>query len=182
MKVDSQKLIEQLAAIALSDLKAVEEFPLLDTNLLNRKPAPKAWSMLECLEHLNRYSSFYLPALEKHLQTNNTSANSIFKSGIIGNYLVKTVVPDTATKKMKTFSEMDPAGSKLDNKVLDTFLQNQQKLLKIVEIASQYDLNKGKIPVTFTKFVKLKLGDTLRFMVFHNQRHILQAKRIATNR
>ena len=78
---------------------------------------------------------------------------------------------------MKTFAGMDPIGSKLEVNVVDTFLKGQQTLLKQLEQAKMFSLNDRCIPVTFTKLLKLRLGDALRFMVYHNQRHVEQAMR-----
>jgi hypothetical protein len=46
-----------------------------------------------------------------------------------------------------------------------------------IQKASKSNLNKKNIPVTFSRFIKLNPGDTLRFMAYHNQRHIAQAMR-----
>ena len=42
----------------------------------------------------------------------------------------------------------------------------------------EIDLGKIKIPISIAPFVKIKLGDTLRFIVYHNERHIVQAQNI----
>lgn len=174
MKTNTDALLEELQSITYSNLNTAQSFISLPSHVLNGKPSPSAWSILECLEHLNRYSSFYLPAVERHLIKNKDKKAPAFKSGIIGNYLVKMVIPGHS-KKMKTFSEMDPAGSHLCNEVLEVFIQNQHQLLKQLDRSKNKDLNATGIAVTFTNLIKLKLGDALRFMVYHNQRHIQQA-------
>ncbi len=37
-------------------------------------------------------------------------------------------------------------------------------------------MNVIKIPLSITRLVKLKLGDTFRFLVAHEQRHFVQAR------
>ena len=37
------------------------------------------------------------------------------------------------------------------------------------------NLNKVKTNITISKLIKLKLGDTFRFLTYHNERHIIQA-------
>jgi hypothetical protein len=44
--------------------------------------------------------------------------------------------------------------------------------------AQKVDLTKVKTAISLSKFIKLRLGDTLRFLVYHNERHILQAQGI----
>lgn len=177
MTTNSNQLLEELCAIIHSNIKFAKNFKELDINILNRKPSVNAWSILECLEHLNRYAAFYLPEIEKHLNGNDTNAARVFKSGFIGNYLVKMVIPGKNSKKMKTFSDMNPSGSSLKTDVVDAFIASQLTLLKQLEKAKNLNINKAGIPVTFTALIKLKLGDALRFMVYHNQRHVEQALR-----
>ena len=38
--------------------------------------------------------------------------------------------------------------------------------------------NKTRIPISINKWIKIKLGDTFRFVIYHNERHIQQAKRV----
>jgi len=176
MNINKHLLVKELIATCHLNLKAAEEFTTLSPAIVNYKPSPSSWSILECLEHLNRYSDFYLPEIEQHLQRHEPAAKDAFKPGFLGNYLVKMVIPGNS-KKMKTFNEMDPTGSELSPEVLTLFIKNQHTLLEQLKKAEHYDLSRGAIPVTFTKMVQLKLGDTLRFMVYHNQRHIMQAQR-----
>ncbi|GAA4003568.1 hypothetical protein GCM10022408_13940 [Hymenobacter fastidiosus] len=43
------------------------DFAPLEATLLNFKPGPESWSILECLEHLNRYSRYYNERLAQAL-------------------------------------------------------------------------------------------------------------------
>ncbi|MGB3549023.1 MAG: hypothetical protein WBA17_18760 [Saprospiraceae bacterium] len=40
-------------------------------------------------------------------------------------------------------------------------------------------MNRTKTAVSITKLIRLRLGDTLRVVVYHNQRHVAQALRAA---
>lgn len=157
-------------------MEAAEKFSALPDDVLNLKPVPNAWSILECLEHLNLYSAFYLPEIEKHLR-NPGHPKATFKSGLWGNYLVKMIIPKEGGKKMKTFKSMNAEGSKPNRDVVQVFMESQQDLANYIEMAKAADLNKAGIAVTFTPLIKLKLGDALRFMAYHNQRHVRQAVR-----
>ena len=54
---------------AIADLRATvhTHFTALDPALLTQRPTPTSWSILKCLEHLNRYSRYYNPAFPKAL-------------------------------------------------------------------------------------------------------------------
>lgn len=179
MKTNSSILLSQLKAITQANILHANEFKSLDLKILNSKTSDNSWSILECLEHLNRYDAFYLPAIETHLANNTSGAAPFFNNGFVGGYLVNSIIPNDKSKKIKTFDAMNPSGSNLTTAAIDIFIEGQNKLLKQLEEAAGKNLNKAGIPVTFTKLITLKLGDALRFMVYHNQRHIQQAQKIA---
>jgi len=179
MKINSTLLLQQLAAIAGQDLQTAISFKTADTATLNQRPAPGAWSAMQCLEHLNLYAAFYIPEIEKALSKGG-SATPVFKSGLVGNMLVKMVQAKERLKKMKTFQDMNPAGKALPEDVLEKFIAYQQRLLELVNLAKTTNLNKRGVAVTFTSLIKLRQGDALRFMVYHNQRHVQQAVRAAS--
>lgn len=79
---------------------------------------------------------------------------------------------------MKTFQNMNPLNSKLDKKVIDEFINQQESLLRLLEESRKVSLNKTRTAISISKLIKLKLGDTFRFVIYHNQRHMVQAQRI----
>lgn len=46
----------------------------------------------------------------------------------------------------------------------------------LLELAKNADLVKVKTSISLTKLIKLRLGDTFRFLVNHIERHVLQAQ------
>lgn len=178
MKIDSKELLAELECITQINKEAAKQFLNLNEQQLNFKTTSDSWSILECLEHLNLYSAFYLPEISRHLSTSTPKATTKFKSGLWGNYLVNMVIPGECSKKMKTFASMNPSNSKLRKEVITKFIETQNELLQLMGTAKSADLNKAGIAVTFTKLIRLKLGDALRFMAYHNKRHVVQAQRI----
>ncbi len=79
---------------------------------------------------------------------------------------------------MKTFKNMNPLNSQLDKKVIQEFITQQTEMLRLLDEARKISLNKTKTSITLSKAIKLKLGDTFRFVIHHNQRHLLQAERV----
>ena len=176
MKTDSTLLLQQLTAIAQQDLQTALFFRETKLPGLTKKPTPNSWNALQCLEHLNLYAAFYLPEIEKNLIV-ATVSQPVFKSGLVGNMLVNMVVPKEQGKKMKTFAAMNPQENDGGLASLEVFIANQQKLLAFLAQAQKTNLNSRGVAVTFTGFIKLRLGDALRFMVYHHQRHVQQAVR-----
>lgn len=158
---------------------AVSRFKFLDAEELRARKSPNEWNILECIEHLNRYGSFYLPEIETQiLKQCPIVGDPIFKGGILGNYFVRSVsIGNWKPKKMKAPKEMDPLLANIDETVLLRFLKQQDRLLDLLDQAVDVDLVKTKTAISLTPYIRLRLGDTLRFMVAHIDRHVRQAAR-----
>jgi hypothetical protein len=63
----------------------------------------------------------------------------------------------------------------LNGKDLQTFTDGQQLLLQIIKEASNVNLRRVRIPISISKIIRLRLGDALLFVVYHNERHVQQA-------
>ncbi len=179
MTYNSTQLLKDLDDSLKDIIQTVEtDFATYSPRELNWKPMPEKWSAAECLEHLNIYSRYYNPAMEKAIQENSHLAFvEEFKSAWLGDFSIKSVHPDN-TKKQKTLKRLDPVHSELPSSVLEDFLTHQQQLRDIISKSSTVNLNKIKIPVEVAKLLKLRLGDCLRFVLAHEQRHIRQAKAV----
>lgn len=178
MKIASEKLIQDLVERTQMNIHQVEKFSTLSEEVLNRRPQPDKWSILECIAHLNLYGDFYIPELSKRIAKSKTETTKTFKAGILGNYFAKTMLPKEKLNKMKTFKDKNPMGSSLDKTTLQRFLGQQEQLLDLLKKAGKIDLNKTKTAISISKWIKLRLGDTFRVVIYHNDRHIVQANKI----
>ncbi|BDD08919.1 hypothetical protein FUAX_13510 [Fulvitalea axinellae] len=174
MKMKSEELLGELEAMVRGHRQEAEAMKNWPLKTLNQKPEPDKWSALESFEHLNRYGDFYLPEIGARINQAKVVKETEFRSGWLGNYFAKMMLP--GTKKIKTFRKMDPSGSVLEMIVLDKFIRQQDMLLELLRQAKRVSLTKTKTSISISKLVKLKLGDTFRVVVYHNERHILQAK------
>ena len=179
--MNSEVLIDELLAVTQSNLKEAQGFQNLSDRQLKWKPSDDRWNILECIEHLNRYGEFYIPEIQRQIQSSRFAKSSQFKSGFLGNYFVKMILPNEKSKKMKTFPSMNPIDSDLDRRVLDTFIEQQESLMELLAKARDTDLTKVKTSISISKWLRLRLGDTLRVVIYHNLRHILQAKNLVQN-
>lgn len=170
------ELLTQLEDYCKSHREFVSQAIHLSTEDLNRKEDNDSWSALECIEHLNRYGDYYLPAITKSLNSKGTSKKE-FSPGWLGDYFAKSMLPSDTMKTMKTFRSMNPAGSDLDLSVLTEFHRQIEVMLELLNKARGHDLNKIRIPISISQFIRLKLGDTFRFVIYHNERHVQQARK-----
>src|SRR5690606_19891284 len=115
-----------------------------------RPPSPGAWSVLECIEHLNRYGDYYLPEIEKSIMSQpRTGPDANFRSGWLGNYFANLMrVKEQKLKKMKSPADKNPAGAALNALVLDRFLKQQDRLVQLLSDARNVNLIKAKVPIS----------------------------------
>ena len=178
MKILSEQLLQNLIEQTRSHLNYVISLQDVNEDALNQRLYQDSWSILECIEHLNLYGNYYLPEIEKQLTASKAISDKKFKSGWLGNYFAESMIPKEHLNKMKTFKNMNPIHSQLSKQVLNAFIEQQQKMLQLLSIAQDKNLNKTRIPISINKWIKIKLGDTFRFVIYHNERHIQQAKRV----
>ena len=177
MKIPSQQLLDELKKITEQNIQFVENILNETDKKLNFRLSEKSWSILEYLEHLNRYGKFYIPEISKRIENSDTKSTEIFCSGILGNYFAKSMLPKEKLNTMNTFKSMNPIHSTLDKSVLNEFITQQKQMMHLLNEAESIDLNKVKTSISITNLIQFKLGDTFRFVIYHNLRHIEQAKR-----
>lgn len=178
MKVKSETLIAELTEMTKQHISFAAALKEKSDIQLNWKVNQESWSILECLEHLNLYGDFYIPEIEKVIQNSKSKSESIFKSSIIGNYFAESMLPKEKLNKMKTFKDKNPLNSFLDRNAIDRFINQQIKFLELLDKARTISLNKEKTSISITVLIKLRLGDTFRFVISHNIRHLKQIEKI----
>lgn len=178
----SEKLIQTLIEQTRLITNQAENLKNDDTNTLTWKANKSSWCVLECIEHLNLYGKFYLPQIEQRIKTSTTKADVVFHKGLLGNYFAQSMLPKGKLNKMKTFKDKNPLNAPLDKNVIDTFINQQIKLLELLNQARKVNLNKVKITTSISKIIRLKLGDTFQFYINHIIRHFNQIDRIQSER
>lgn len=162
---------------------AIQTWQNLPTHVLMKQPRPMSWSASQCLDHLNIYGDYYLPAIEKAIlkaQWKGSVPNETFKSGWLGDYFYRLMLPNTEgvpRSKMKAPKNAIPAPEHHAKAIVAKFIDHQEKMLLLLEQAKTVNISKIRIPISISKWVRLKLGDTFLFLIAHNQRHIAQLER-----
>src|SRR5688572_25813696 len=177
MKIRATELLDQLSEDVRQLLLEVNQLQSRHADILGSQPATNRWSVIQVLEHLNSYGRYYLPQLEKSLKGTNAPATEWYRSGWIGNYFTKLMKPGAngAIKNKMSAPKGHSPSARLDNTlVIDTFIDQQHWLLKLLEEARQKPIGRIRTPISISKFIRLKSGDTFRFLIAHEQRHFVQ--------
>jgi len=174
--INKNQLLNTLEAAVEGHLKQALQLQNRHTSVLLAPAANGGWSIAQCLEHLNRYGHYYLPAIQQQLAAaNSNSTKDTFTSTWLGNYFTRMMHPQTGRKKYKAFKDYTPPANLDAHAVIAEFINQQEALLAIIANSRRADITAIKIPVSIAKFIKLRLGDVLQFVIAHNERHIQQA-------
>jgi hypothetical protein len=174
----AQALIDKMEADVERQLQlAIASFQNLSPEKLEAKRDDGGWSIAQCFAHLNSYSQYYWPRIEKGLTTKHPH-NSTFKSTWLGQYFTNIIRPSDKMKKYKAIKLHNPDVHVTGTAAVAEFIENQERLLKLLTESRTTDLNKIKIPISILPWIKLRLGDVFQFMVAHQERHLQQARRI----
>lgn len=182
---NTKDMLAELARETQEMLAFAEELKSLSAEQMHWKPSPKKWSVAECLAHLNIYAKHYLTRAEKKMNSKGELANpkDSFHAGYWGEKMTVTMKPlpdGTIPSPMKTAFFYDPANKKgsVDSSTLSTFISYHKQMLDQIKRAHKYDLEGIKVMSTLGPLLMFKLGDVYRFMVAHDQRHLLQSRKV----
>lgn len=175
-KYKSIELLEQLQSDTRQLILTANYLQTIDPGVLLQEPAPGKWSVIQVLEHLNSYGRYYLLAIERSLE-NDKPAVEVFRPGWLGNYFTKLMKPGedgAIINKMQSPKDHRPSKYLDVFPVLTTFLEQQHYLLELLELAKSKNIGSIRTPISISRLIRLKLGDTFRFLIAHEQRHFVQ--------
>ena len=144
-------------------------------------PTPGTWSIIEVFTHLNLSNEIYFGYILPRVTLAPDLPSDEFSSTWLGDWAYEKIVPrpDGSIFKMKTAKSVQPIKPTGDPKeVLRDFHRTCDALDDILRHSASKDLRRIRIPFHFVPFLHFSLGETLRFLIAHNERHLLQAQRL----
>jgi hypothetical protein len=178
-KFKSEELLDLLEGDLRQIKLAAEHLQQADAVKLSYPPAEGKWSVAQILEHLNAYNRYYIPLMEKALMYSSAEKSAWFVAGLLGDYFTRSMMPKNVYEvknKMKAMKAYSPSRGLNVETVFKEFYEHQDKLVQLMELAKSRNLNTIRIPLSISKLIRFKLGDTFRFIVAHEQRHMIQAR------
>lgn len=160
---------------------STQSFLRLTEQQLHFKPAPDKWSIAEIFGHLNIVHNIYTRIILSRIALAPDVKGEQYRSGWLGDWLYRKMMPrpDGTVFRLPSPRSLHASREGLDGQEeLERFLQQCDALDDILRHVSTKDLQGIRIPVSFAKVLRLRLGDNLRYMVAHNERHLLQAHRV----
>lgn len=159
------------------------EFSVLTDEQLRWKPAPDRWSILECLQHLNLAERYYIRNIQHKVDAlglvQTQPANQVLESDWVGRLMLHLVDPQSKRKlpapgiiRPRAAVDLVPA------EVMGQFVELQTLLHALLDKAVYLDWNREKVMTLVGNWLKMRLGDALRMLVAHTERHMKQAMRV----
>ncbi len=175
---NSQNLLDTLEKNVEQTIRKATYLQSLKGATLALAPGEGKWSVLQVLYHLNSYNNYYLPHITDALNKGRKlPAAASFKPGLIGNYFAKMMQPGNDGKIKNTMKAPKDHIAILgfsDVKAIADFIAGQQRLLQLIKAARKANMTRITVPISISKFIKIRLGDTFRFLIVHQQRHFVQ--------
>lgn len=176
-----EQRITETESIVREVRRLVDTFP---REMFLVRPDEAGWSAAQVIEHLNSYNRFYLPAIGQALgKTPLPKPREKFQAGWLGAYFANLMMPASdgqAQKKMQSPRDHRPSPALDATRVLEAFLEGENRLLEQLRASSRTDIGAIRIPVSISPLIRLKLGDTFHFLIAHQLRHLEQVKRVFT--
>jgi len=171
------ELLDRIELIKAS----TQPFLRLTDQQLTFNPAPNKWCIAEVFGHLNIAHDGYIRGMLSRVTLAPDVKMESYRSGWLGDWLYNRIMPrsDGSVFKIPSPRRLHARKEGLDgHDELQRFLQQCDALDDILHHVSTKDLQRIRIPFTVSRFVQLQLGDMLRYLVAHNERHLLQAHRV----
>jgi hypothetical protein len=184
----TSELIHELKTITQENIDSIKKkFSHLNEEQRNWKKDSDSWSINEVFAHLNEYAKYYHPTFSRKIErTRFRDPKEVFISSPLGRSAWKSMKLGNLKNVKRKFKSQRSYNPLFHPEIVGTndivtFQENQENLLTIIDASAHVNLRKVKVPISISKIVRLRLGDALLFVVYHNERHMYQAINILSN-
>jgi hypothetical protein len=152
---------------------------------LVRRPKSRAWSVAECIEHLNITGQVFYLRLRREIDAlRQESMGNGDKFHASGEYKMEFVakalrwyLEPPARLKSPTPDTFQPLKSPNPDRVVPAFLVLQSRLRELLADAEGLPLDQRKITSPFASNLHYNLYSALCLLAAHQRRHLWQARR-----
>lgn len=154
------------------------------------RPAPRRWSIAECLDHLNAVGYKVLPCLDDLLaraespqpqprgpEHRGAEPRGRFRPGLVARLLIRFVEPPYRLRLRLPRAYLAPPPEDPE-RVKREFVELQGELIKRLYGASEIGLDAARVPSPANPRLRLNFGEWLSFLAAHERRHLWQAERV----
>lgn len=181
--MDTRTLIGDLQRTLGLQIEAVEELRSMSLELLQQRPSPKRWSVMEVIEHMNLSSGVYYRGLKDLYSKPNSKLrfSPTYSPGKLGAFSTKAMRPGYEGKiswRMKTMGMFEPRTAATKGwKALDEFQDMLRGMIALLEQAKKKGVEGEKVTSSLGPILRFKPGDAFTFPIAHQERHMLQIEK-----
>lgn len=178
--MQTTRFLEELEAIRARTHALLARVPD-DEAFLRQPDGGRAWSVGQCLEHLNQMNRLYFGAIRRALARAPREAAPVdapIRSTWFGRKFAESMEP--GTMKMRAPKKAAPQDVRSREAVSGEFLRGLDEIEALLKDAAVIDLNKPTFPSPFFRLSRVRAGTGFRVLLAHMRRHLQQAERVST--
>jgi hypothetical protein len=176
LPADLDALLAEFTAIE-ADAEALVS--ALDDEQFNWSPRRGAWSIGQCLAHVNAANAAYMPSLElavERARRDGYTGRTPIRSSLPGRWFIATLEPPVRWKLRAPAKIKPPAERRLKAEVWPEFVRFHAHMKTALTGMADVDLNRAAFVNPFLgRLVRVRAGTGLRIMAAHERRHVWQA-------
>lgn len=178
MESDLAQLLEQFDAV---DRDAHALVSGMTEEQGTSRPAPGAWSVAECLDHLALTNRVYLDSMRepaRQAQRDNRFRREPALPGFAGRWFIRSLEPPVkAYLKTKARKFVQPPPSPRLSDAFERFQTSQQLIRDYIGEFAGIDLATVTFPNPFLPGLRFSLATGLHVLAAHERRHLWQARK-----
>ena len=174
---DYRRQFEQLSADADALVASLDDAQFM------WRSAPDAWSVAECIEHLNVTARLYLPMLDEGVADairRGLYAEGPYRYNLLGRLLVRAVEPPPRFRQ-KTPRAFRPDANRTRHGIMAAFRAYQVQYIDRLRQANGLDLARARVSSPAARWLRIPLGSAFALMTAHERRHLWQARQVVEN-
>jgi hypothetical protein len=143
-------------------------------------PGPDAWSVAQCLDHLNATARHYLPVLDEGISEairRGLYGEGPFTYSWTGRVLLLVTEPPVRFRA-RSRHRFHPAAGRPRQEIVAALRAYQVQFVDRLRQANGLDLARARVRSPLGGWVRVSLGSGFAVMAAHERRHLWQARRI----
>jgi hypothetical protein len=156
--------------------------PLSD-HQFNWRPASEAWSVAECIEHLNVTARMYLPKLDQGIADairRGRYGEGPFRYSWLGRCFVRIQGPPVKFR-IKAPKSFHPGPTRSRAEIMAAFRAYQVQYIDRLRQANGLDLARASVSSPAAAWLRFSLGSGFELMAAHERRHLWQARNVTAH-
>ena len=153
--------------------------PLSDT-YFTWQPRPNAWSIAQCIDHLNVTARLYLPVLDEGI-ANAIRQGHYGEGPYVYSWLARMfvrILEPPARPRVRTPAAFQPPPSRTRQEIMSAFRAYQVQYVDRLRQANGLDLARARVRSPVASWLRVPLGCGFAALAAHERRHIWQARKV----